>query len=51
MHDTSKYNPISFVSFQYTAAADTYFENVLSNLKRSSIDSLRYLRYEVDKNE
>lgn len=35
----------------YTAAADTYFENVLSNLKRSSIDSLRYLRYEVDKND
>ncbi|XP_062607161.1 neprilysin-like [Saccostrea cucullata] len=35
----------------YTAEADTYFENVLSNLRRSTIDSLRYLRFEVDKNE
>ncbi|XP_022336813.2 neprilysin-like [Crassostrea virginica] len=35
----------------YTAKADTYFENVLSNLQRSTIDSLRYLRFEVDKND
>ncbi|XP_048777313.2 neprilysin-like isoform X2 [Ostrea edulis] len=35
----------------YTAKADTYFENVLSNLRRSTIDSLRYLRFDVDKND
>ncbi|KAK3095559.1 hypothetical protein FSP39_016105 [Pinctada imbricata] len=35
----------------YTAEPDKYFENVLGNLRQSSIDGIRRLREVVDKNE